>query len=93
MVVGIDVAKPLSHPAYTLGNADELENLKEEAETLCSKIIVFRRYLRNEKDVRTAAKGTLDAFDGIEILLITRGALTFCSQLTEDSRDLGLTST
>ncbi|TGK14429.1 mycofactocin-coupled SDR family oxidoreductase [Leptospira stimsonii] len=88
-IVGFDVAKQLSYPAYTLGNTDELESLKKEVEALGSKALVFQGDVRNDADIQNAVQGTLDAFGRIDILFNNAGICAYglSHELTEEAWD------
>ncbi|TGM56629.1 mycofactocin-coupled SDR family oxidoreductase [Leptospira adleri] len=88
-IVAFDVAKQLSYPAYTLGNTDELETLKQEVEALGSKALVFQGDVRNDSDIIKAVQGTLDAFGRIDILFNNAGICAYglAHELTEEEWD------
>ncbi len=88
-IVGFDIAKPLTYPAYTLGSVDELTSLKQDIENLGVQCLVFQGDVRKDADILIAVESTQAEFGRIDILFNNAGICAYglVHELPEDEWD------
>lgn len=89
IVAGLDVARPLEYPGYALGTVDELESLAQEIATLGGQVKLFQGDVRDAVAVGDAVRGTLEAFERIDILFNNAGICGYglAHELSEEAWD------
>jgi SDR family mycofactocin-dependent oxidoreductase len=88
-IAAFDIARPLSYPGYTLGSANDLASLKQEAEMLGVQCLIFEGDVRVDADVQRAVRGTLAQLKQIDILFNNAGICAYgrAHELAEDAWD------
>lgn len=88
-IVGFDLGRKISYPAYNNSSSDDLDALKQEIEALGAKAAVFTGDVRNEKDVEHAVKGGAEAFGTLDVLFNNAGICAYglAHELTEQEWD------
>lgn len=76
-IIGFDLGKPISYPAYNNSASEDLEQLKNEVEAIGAKAAVFAGDIRNADDVERAVIGGIDAFDNIDVLFNNAGICAY----------------
>ena len=88
-IVGLDVAKPLAYPGYTLGTRDELTSLVDAVRAVGSDAVVFAADVRDDAAVTAAVDGAIAAFGRIDILFNNAGICAYglAHELTDEAWD------
>jgi NAD(P)-dependent dehydrogenase (short-subunit alcohol dehydrogenase family) len=85
-VAALDVAAPVSYPAYAMGTPEELESLARECPTECA---TFTGDVRDDDAVGAAVRDTIDRFGRIDVLFNNAGICAYglAHELTEAEFD------
>jgi SDR family mycofactocin-dependent oxidoreductase len=88
-IVAFDIAKQLTYPAYTFGNATELDSLKAEVEALGQRCLTFPGDVRDDHAIGVAVDGAIAEFGRIDILFNNAGICAYAAshEMTEDQWD------
>jgi NAD(P)-dependent dehydrogenase (short-subunit alcohol dehydrogenase family) len=88
-IVGFDLGKQIEYPNYRLGSSKELEDLKQEIESLGSKCLIFTGDVRDDKAITFAVNETINTFGKIDILFNNAGIAAYglSHELTENEWD------
>jgi NAD(P)-dependent dehydrogenase (short-subunit alcohol dehydrogenase family) len=88
-VIGFDLGKPITYPAYNNSSSEELNGLKGEIEALGAKAAVFAGDIRNAEDVERAVVGGIGAFGTIDVLFNNAGICAYglTHELSENEWD------
>lgn len=88
-IIGLDVAKQLSYPAYKFGSSQELESLAKEIAGLGSDSFLFAGDVRKDADIQEAVKGGIQKFGRIDILFNNAGICAYglSHELSEEEWD------
>lgn len=76
-IIGFDLEKPISYPAYNNSTSQELTLLKKEVEALGSKAVVYGGDVRLAKDVERAVMHGVEAFGTIDVLFNNAGICAY----------------
>ncbi len=76
-IIGFDLGKPITYPAYNNSSSGDLARLKEEVEALGGKAAVFSGDIRNAEDVERAVVGGIGAFGTIDVLFNNAGICAY----------------
>ena len=85
-IAALDVAAPVSYPAYAMGTPEELASLAAECPTEC---VTFTGDVRDADAVGTAVRATIDRFGRIDVLFNNAGICAYglAHELTEAEFD------
>lgn len=88
-IVGFDVARNLTYPAYTFGSESELDTLQRDVEALGSRCLTVQGDVRKDDDIKQAVERTLAELGRIDILFNNAGICAYglAHELTEDEWD------
>jgi NAD(P)-dependent dehydrogenase (short-subunit alcohol dehydrogenase family) len=88
-IVGFDLGRKISYPAYNNSSSDDLEILKKDIEALGSKAFIYTGDVRIAKDVENAVAGGVEAFGTIDVLFNNAGICAYglAHELTEAEWD------
>jgi NAD(P)-dependent dehydrogenase (short-subunit alcohol dehydrogenase family) len=76
-IIGFDLGKPISYPAYNNSASEDLELLKNEIEAIGAKSAVFAGDIRNAEDVERAVISGISAFGNIDVLFNNAGICAY----------------
>ena len=88
-VAGLDIAKPMAYPGYTLGSRSELEQLAADVQAAGSEALTFAADVRDDTAVTNAVSAVLSQFGRIDVLFNNAGICAYglAHELTEDEWD------
>lgn len=88
-IIGFDLGRKISYPAYNNSSSDDLDKLKRDIESLGSKAVVFAGDVRNAHDIENAVKGGVQSFGTIDVLFNNAGICAYglSHELTEEEWD------
>lgn len=88
-VIGFDLGKPISYPAYNRSSNEHLDTLRKEIEDLGGRFIGVSGDVRNYQDIENAVSIGLKEFKTIDILFNNAGisAYGLAHELTENEWD------
>jgi len=88
-IIGFDLGSPIAYPAYNNSSSSDLEKLKQGAEALGAKAVVFSGDIRNAADVEKAVAGGAGKFGGIDVLFNNAGICAYgkAHELSESEWD------
>lgn len=88
-IAALDIAKPLSYPAYDMGSTADLESLKKACEDLGVRCLPVIADVRKMKEVEAGIGQTIQHFGQIDILFNNAGICAYglAHELTEDAWD------
>jgi len=88
-IVGFDLGRKISYPAYNDSSPDDLDILKRDIEALGTKAIVFAGDVRSAQDLQSAVKEGSEAFGTIDVLFNNAGICAYglSHELAEEEWD------
>jgi NAD(P)-dependent dehydrogenase (short-subunit alcohol dehydrogenase family) len=88
-IIGFDLGAPIAYPAYNNSSSADLEKLKQEAEALGTKAVIFSGDIRNAEDVEKGVKAGVGAFGNIDVLFNNAGICAYgmAHELSENEWD------
>ncbi|MDA5388947.1 mycofactocin-coupled SDR family oxidoreductase [Loigolactobacillus backii] len=76
-IIGFDLEKKISYPAYNNANQEDLKKLEKEVHKIGSKIVTFGGDVRNSTDVKAAVEKGISEFNHIDILFNNAGICAY----------------
>jgi len=88
-IIGFDLGRKISYPAYNDSSSDDLDILKQDIEALGTKAIVFAGDVRSALDLESAVAKGFEAFGSIDVLFNNAGICAYglSHELTEEEWD------
>jgi NAD(P)-dependent dehydrogenase (short-subunit alcohol dehydrogenase family) len=88
-IIGFDLGKPITYPAYNNTSRADIENLRQEVEALGARAAVFSGDIRSAAEVEKAVAGGVAAFGAIDVLFNNAGICAYglAHELSENEWD------
>ncbi len=88
-IIGFDLGRKISYPAYNSSSSDELEQLENDIEAIGARAFVYAGDVRNARDLEKAVEGGVQAFGTVDVLFNNAGICAYglAHELAEEEWD------